>query len=84
MDNDDDDVRNNQPPLGMQYESFHFIFSIFFHFAIKFLYLLCIVIYFHMPSFSNIDFCLQLVWTIVRRVCNIVYNFEREKTMLAT
>jgi hypothetical protein len=28
MDNDNDDVCNNQPPLGMQYESFHFIFSI--------------------------------------------------------
>jgi hypothetical protein len=33
--------------------------------------------------FDSIDFYLQLVWTIVHRLCDDVCNFEREKTMLA-
>jgi hypothetical protein len=33
--------------------------------------------------FASIDFFLQLVWTIVQKLCDDVYNFEKEKTMLA-
>jgi hypothetical protein len=40
------------------------------------LQLLYIIICFRMHLFSSIDFYLQLVWIIV-------YNFEREKMMLA-
>jgi hypothetical protein len=36
------------------------------------------------PLFFNIDFCLQLLWIVVHKLCNIACNFEREKTMLAT
>jgi hypothetical protein len=38
---------------------------------------------FSFALFASIDLFLQLVWTIVRKLCNDVCNFEREKTMLA-
>jgi hypothetical protein len=75
MDNDNGIIHNNQPFLGMHYESFHFRSHFF---VITFLHWYM----FHVPLFFNIDFCLELVWTIVHRQCNIVCNFEREKTML--
>ncbi len=63
MDNDNDDVRNNQTnPLlvcSVHFESFHFILFLFFIFQVIFmLQFLYIVLFFRMPLFSSIDFCL--------------------------
>ncbi len=76
INNDNGNVHNNQPPLGMEFESFHFGSYIF---VIIFLswYL------FSFALFAIIDFDLQLVWTIVCRLHDNVYNFEKEKMMLA-
>jgi hypothetical protein len=32
-------------------------------------------------SFFGFDFCVQLVWIVFHKVCDIVYSYEREKTM---
>jgi hypothetical protein len=76
IDNDNCNVWNNQPSLGMEFESFHFASSFF---VINFLdwYL------FSFGLFANIDFYLQLVWIVVCKLCDDVCNFEREKMMLA-
>jgi hypothetical protein len=76
IDNDNGDVHNNHPLLGMESESFHFA-SYFFVITLISWYL------FPFVMFVSIDFCLQLVWTVVQRLHDNVYNFEREKTMLA-
>jgi hypothetical protein len=76
IDNDDGDVCNDQPPLGMESESFHFA-SYFFVITFINWYL------FSFAMFASIDFCLQLVWTVVHKLRDNAYNFKREKTMLA-
>jgi hypothetical protein len=35
-------------------------------------------------SLFSIEFCFQLVWTIVHKLHDIVCGFEKEKTMLTT
>jgi hypothetical protein len=60
----------------MKFESFHFSSYFFVIFFISW-YL------FSFALFANIDFFLQLVSTLVRRLHDDVCNFEREKTMLA-
>jgi hypothetical protein len=74
------------PFLGMKYfESFYFIISFYSPFVNHVLGIpFYMIIYFHMPFFSNINFCLRVIWIIVHRLCNVVYNFEKEKKMLAT
>jgi hypothetical protein len=72
MDSDNGVVHNNQPHLGMQFESFHYASHFF------------VIIFLHWYMFLCAPFySLQLVWTIVCRLCDIVYSFEKEKTMLA-
>jgi hypothetical protein len=36
-----------------------------------------------MSLFFGFDFCVQLVWIIVRRLCDVVYSYEREKMMFS-
>jgi hypothetical protein len=36
-----------------------------------------------MLLFSGFDFCVQLVWIIVYKICNIVCSYEKKKTMFA-
>jgi hypothetical protein len=76
IDNDNGNVCNNQPSLGMEFKSFHFAR---FFFKITFLSWDL----FSFGFFVSINFCLQLVWIVVHKLHNNVYNFEREKTMLA-
>jgi hypothetical protein len=77
MHNDNGDVHNSLPSLNMQFESFYSA-SFFL------LQLLYISICFHPPLFSNIDFCLQLVWTIVHKLQDDFCSSEREKMKLAS
>jgi hypothetical protein len=60
----------------MESKSFHFG-SYFFVIIFRSWYL------FSFALFAIINFYLQLVWTIVRRLHDNVCNFEKEKTMLA-
>ncbi len=48
------------------------------------LLLYIIIICFNMQLFFGFDFCVQLVWIIVRTVCDVVSNYEREKMMFAS
>jgi len=84
MGSDNGNVCNVLPFLCIKYsESFYFIISFFFHFVNFFLGItFYTVIYFHMPLFSSINFCLQLIWIVVHRLDDIVYKFEKEKKML--
>jgi hypothetical protein len=34
--------------------------------------------------FSSFDFCVQLVWIIIHKVCDVVCSCEKKKTMFAT
>lgn len=60
----------------MQSKSFY---STSHFFCYNFLY---ISICFHPPLFYNIEFFLQLVWIIIRKLHDNVYSFEKEKTIL--
>jgi hypothetical protein len=66
IDNDNGDVCNNQPYLGMKFESFHFA-SYFF--VIIFLSW----DFFSFGMFASIDFCLQLLWIVVHRLCTMMF-----------
>jgi hypothetical protein len=77
---DNGDVGNNQPPLNMHFEYDHFknsfhLFSFFIREIIFHVITLKKKIHI-MFSFSIIEFCLQLVGTII-------YRFGREKIMFA-
>ncbi len=80
MDNENGDVVNTQPPISMHFEFDHFenSFHLFSFFICEMIFHVITLRKKHhiMFSFSSIEFCLQLVRTIV-------YSFGREETMFA-
>jgi hypothetical protein len=85
MGNDNGDVHNVLPFLGIKYsQSFYFIISFYFDFVNLFFKHNFLRGYiFSYALVSNINLCLQLIWIVVCRLCNIVCNFEKGKKILA-
>ncbi len=36
-----------------------------------------------MQLFSGVDFFVQFIWIVVCGICDVIYSYEKEKTMFA-